>query len=69
MASYAICQPESCSKQVIFFYMEMVMNNGDNDDDDDDENWLKEDTTRSTYMVDSFCTLSIATWKETLYTV
>ena len=51
--------------------MEMVTNNGDNDDDDDDddENWLKTDTTRSTYMVDSFCTLSIATWKETLYTV
>ena len=50
------------------------MNNGDNDDDDDDdddddENSLKEDTTRSTYRVDSFCTLSIATWKETLYTV
>ena len=49
------------------------MNNGDDDgdddDDDDDENWLKEDTTHSTYMVDSFCTLSIATWKETLYTV
>ena len=72
MASYAIWQPESCSKQVIFFYMEMVMNNGDDDDDDDDdddENWLKKDMTRSIYRVDSFCTLSIATWKETLYTV
>ena len=48
------------------------MNNGDDDDDDDDdddENWLKTDMTRSIYRVDSFCTLSIATWKETLYTV
>ena len=51
--------------------MEMVMNNGDDDDDDDDddENWLKGDMTCSTYMVDSFCTLPIATWKETFYSV
>ena len=57
------------------------MNNGDDDDDDDDhdhdddhdddndKNWLKGDMTCSTYRVDSFCTLSIATWKETLYSV
>ena len=71
MASYAIWQPQFCSKQVIFFDMEMVMNNGDDDDDDDDddENWLKGDMTCSTYMVDSFCTLPIATWKETFYSV
>ena len=73
MASYAIWQPEFCSKQVILFDMEMVMKNGDDDgdddDDDDDENWLKGDMTCSTYMVDSFCTLPIATWKETFYSV
>ena len=41
----------------------------DDDDEDDDKNWLKGDMTCSTYRVNSFCTLSIATWKETLHSV